>query len=300
VIRRTPIIAGVGPLAGVGFKLENLQRTGSFKLRGAVRGVAALDGAARARGVVAASAGNHGAGLALAGRAAGVAVTVVVPATTPAVKRAQIAALGAEVLERGAGYDAAEVAARALADERGAVFVSPFDDEAVIAGNGGDLGRELVDQVPDLARVVAPVGGGGLLGGLCAELGPRGVEVIGVQPAQNAAMHGSLAAGRALTVFDGGPTLAEGCDGAVAERTYRLVAGHGGAVAVIDEAAIGPAMAWAYRRLGQIVEPTGAVALAGLLTGVVTAAATGATVCILSGGNAEPDLVDEMLRRHPT
>jgi threonine dehydratase len=237
--------------------------------------------------VVAASAGNHGAGMAMAGRAAGVAVTIVVPTTTPAGKQARIRALGAELVVDGAGYDEADALARRLAADRGATFVSPFDDDAVIAGNGGDLGREIAEQVPEVAMVLAPVGGGGLLGGLAAALAPGGVVVAGVQPEANCAMHDSLAAGRALTIYAGGPTIAVGCDGAVAERTYRLVAAHRCAIALVSEDDIRRAVTHAERVLGQRLDPTGAVALAGLLTGVVTPAADGVTVCVLSGAAAD-------------
>jgi threonine dehydratase len=122
-------------------------------------------------------------------------------------------------------------------------------------------------------------------GGLAEVLGPRGVDVVGVQPAANCAMHDSLRRGAALTTYAGGHTIAEGCEGAVAERTYRRFATFGAGVALVDELAIERAVVWAERELGQRVEPTGAVALAGLLEGVVTAGPHGATVCILSGGN---------------
>lgn len=282
--------------ADVRLKLESLQRTGSFKLRGACTRLDALDAAERTRGVVAASAGNHGLGVALAGRTLGIGVTVVVPATSPQVKRLGMAALGARVVDGGPTYDDAEAAARALAVATGAVFVSPFDDVHVIAGNGTRLGEEVLAQEPDVAMVVCPVGGGGLIGGLAAALVPRGVAVVGVQPATNCAMHDSLARGAALTVYPGAPTLAEGCDGAVAERTYLMCREHRVSVAIIEERAIRPAMAYAYRELGVMVEPTAAVGLAGLLTAAVTPAREGATVVIVSGGNVDPDLLDSVLR----
>ena len=298
LVRITPLVAAARLGPGVALKLENLQRTGSFKLRGAVRAVAALGAPTRRRGLVAASAGNHGAGMALACAEAGVPLAVVVPKGAPAVKRAAIAALGAQVIVEGATYDQAEAAARSLARERRARFVSPFDDEEVIEGNGSELARELILQAPDLACVVAPVGGGGLIGGLGRILAPRGVRVVGVQPERNCAMHGSLAAGRALTSYAGQPTLAEGCDGAVAELTFELARRHVAAIELVSEEAIGRAVAWLYRAAGVLAEPTGAVAVAGLLSGAVRAAASGVTAVVVTGGNVEPDVLDRFLTEH--
>jgi threonine dehydratase len=297
-VRVTPLVPcpalGRGA-AEVALKLECLQRTGSFKLRGAVAKLASLEPAALARGVVASSAGNHGAGVALAARARGAAATVVVPRTTPANKRQRIAALGGAVVVAGDGYDEAEREARRLAAERGAVFVSPFDDEAVIAGNGDGLARELLAQQPAVRRVVCPVGGGGLIGGLARQLAPRGVSVVGVQPEANCAMFESLRRGAALTEYHGRPTLAEGCEGAVAERTFALVARHVAAIGLVEEPAIRRAVAFAYRRLGIVVECSAAVALAGLREGAVAAAEDGPTVVVVTGGNIEPELLDQIL-----
>jgi threonine dehydratase len=279
-------------------KLENRQRTGSFKLRGAVRKLAALAPDARARGVVAASAGNHGQGVALAGTRLGIAVTVFVPATVPEIKRALIRELGAHLVVEGALYDDAEAAARAHAAATGAVFVSPFDDELVIEGNGGTLADELLSQAPDLSMVVCPVGGGGLIGGLGRRLAPRGVRVVGVQPAANCAMHESLTQNRALVRYHGQPTLAEGCEGGVAERTYGLAREYVSEIVLVSEAAIRHAVAFAHRRLGQRLEPSGAVALAAFLQREIACAAAGATVCVLTGANIEPALLDEILAEH--
>jgi threonine dehydratase len=280
-------------------KLENRQRTGSFKLRGAVRKLAALGPDERARGVVAASAGNHGQGVALAGTRLGIAVTVFVPATTPEVKRNLIRELGAHLVVEGALYDDAEAAARAHAATTGAVFVSPFDDELVIDGNGGTLADELLSQAPDLSLVVCPVGGGGLISGLGRRLAPRGVRVIGVQPEANCAMHESVRQSRALTRYHGRPTLAEGCEGGVAERTYALVREYVSEIVLVSEQAIRHAVAFGYRRLGQRLEPSGAVALAAFLQRAITCAAAGATVCVLTGANIEPALFDEILGEYP-
>jgi threonine dehydratase len=329
LVRTTPLVsipavdARLGP---VWLKLENLQRTGSFKLRGAARKLArldatmnaAMDADARKRGVVAASAGNHGAGVAFAAARLGMAATVVVPRTAPAIKKERIASMGAGVIVRGEGYDQAEAEARELAASTGAVFVSPFDDDDIIEGNGGSLADEICAQAAELGepgrvvgrepdrvvgrvigRVICPVGGGGLIGGLAARLGPRGVSVIGVQPENNCAMVRSLEQGRAVTEYSGEPTLAEGCEGAVADSTYRLVRDHAEGIALVSEAAIRRAVAFCYRVAGTIVECSAAVAVAGLLEGVVAPAPRGLTVCILTGSNIEPDLLDDILAGEP-
>lgn len=297
MVRVTPLVSidlgDGGP--SVALKLENLQTTGSFKLRGAVRAVASMGETDRRRGAVAASAGNFGAGMALACRAARVPITVVVSSATPEVKRQNIASLGANLIVTGADYDAAEAAARELARDRGARFVSPFDDDDVIEGNGGDLARELLAQAPDLACVLAPVGGGGLVGGLGRALEPRGVRVIGVQPAANCAMRDSLAVGRALVQYQGGATLADALAGGVGERAYELVARHVESVVVVDEADIRRAMKWLYLRAGVVAEPSGAVTTAALLAGVVVPAERGLTVAVVSGGNVDAQLLDEVL-----
>lgn len=307
LVRRTPLVAAPAmsepsadvPPDGAGsvwLKLESLQRTASFKLRGACLRLDALTDEERARGVVAASAGNHGLGVALAGRELGIRVEVIVPETSAMVKRNGIAAFGAEVRVGGPTYDAAEAAARARAEETGAVFVSPFDDPHVIRGNGGTLAEEILSQLPEVEQVVCPVGGGGLIGGLAEVLAPKGVRVVGVQPRSNCAMHESLALGSALTRYDGAPTIAEGCEGAVAESTYHLCRAHGVGVVLVSEAAIREAMRFAYERLGLIVEASAAVALAGLRERAVLPSE--ATVVVVSGGNVDAELLDGVLRGH--
>lgn len=290
-IRVTPLVRH----GAVALKLENLQTTGSFKLRGAARKLASLTSAERAAGVVTASAGNHGAGVALVGRALGIAATVYVPEHTPANKRQRIAELGAEVIVAGDGYDESERLAIAAAARDARTYVSAYEDDHVRAGNGGDLGRELCGQDAAIARVIAPVGGGGLISGLAAELCPRGIEVIGAQPERNCAMAASLRAGRWLADYRGEPTLAEGCEGGVGPRCYEIASRWVGPIALVSELAIRRAIAHLYREAGQIAEGAGAVAMAAVLEGVVAPAASGTTVVVITGGNIEPSLLDEIL-----
>jgi threonine dehydratase len=304
LIVRTPLVssAALDELFGVPsirLKLENRQRMGSFKPRGAQHKLNALTPEQRGRGVVTASAGNHGQGVALAGRYLGIDVTVFVPGRTPAVKCERIRELGARLVVQGSLYDEAEAAALAHAMAAGAVFVSAFDDELVIEGNGGTLADEIIEQAPDLAMVVCPVGGGGLISGLARRLAPRGVRIVGVQPEANCAMYESLQQGRALTRYRGRHTLAEGLEGGVAERTYAIVREHVESIARVSEAAIRRAVAFAHRKLGQTLEPSAAVALAGFLEGAVVRAPEGTTVCVLTGANIDPALLEEILAEQP-
>jgi threonine dehydratase len=285
--------------ADVWLKLENLQRTGSFKLRGAASRLAALAiaaGSGPPKRVIAASAGNHGLGLAFAARAFGIDATVLVSAQTPEVKRAGIAALGAKVEVAGATYDEAEAVAkgRAAADAD-LVFVSAFDDDHVIAGNGGLLAREILAQLPDVQAIVVPVGGGGLAGGIGVEVVPRGIKILGASPEANCAMRRSLDEGRAYTTYQGGPTLAEGLEGAVSERTFAMARDYFPEIALCSELAIRQAIVYAYRTLGILCEASAAPALAALLDDASPVRGR-RTVVVVSGGNIEPDLLDELLK----
>jgi threonine dehydratase len=301
--RVTPLVpaAALGRRTGadVWLKLENLQRTGSFKLRGAAARLAALalDSAAGgpAKRVIAASAGNHGLGVALAAQAFGVQATVLVSAQAPEIKRAGIAALGAQVEVAGANYDEAEAEARRrAAADPGLVFVSAFDDDHVIAGNGGLLAREILAQLPDVQSIVVPVGGGGLAGGLGVEMVPRGIQILGVSPEANCAMRRSLDDGKAYTSYAGAPTLAEGLEGAVSERTFAMARDYFPNIALVSELAIRQAIVYAYRTLGILCEASAAPALAALLDDA-SAVRGRRTVVVISGGNIEPTLLDQLL-----
>jgi threonine dehydratase len=298
LLRVTPLVPapvlGRRTGANVWLKLESLQRTGSFKLRGAAARLAAMSLAGQTR-AIAASAGNHGLGVALAAQAFGIEATVLVSAQTPEVKRAGIAALGATVEVVGASYDAAEAEARrrATADPT-LTFVSPFDDDYVIAGNGGLLARELLAQLPDVDTVIAPVGGGGLAAGLGVELVPRGIRVLGVQPEANCAMKRSLEDGHAYTHYEGGPTLAEGLEGAVSERTFTMAKDYFPEISLVSEVAIRRAIVYAYRTLGLVIEASAAVAIAALLDEVIDIQGR-RVVVIVTGGNIEGSLLDQLL-----
>jgi threonine dehydratase len=285
--------------ADVWLKLECLQRSGSFKLRGAAARLAAIHrdraGAGGPGRVIAASAGNHGLGVALAAQAFELEAIIIVSAQTPALKRAGIEALGATVEVVGATYDEAELEARrrAAADPT-LVFVSAFDDDHVMAGNGGLLAREMLAQLPDVEMVVLPVGGGGLAGGVGVEVVPRGIRILGVSPEVNCAMRRSLDEGHAYTTYSGGPTLAEGLEGAVSERTYWMARDYFPDIILVSEIAMRKAIVYAYRTLGILCEASAAPALAALLE-QPEAIRGRRVVVVITGGNIEPDLLDQLL-----
>ena len=285
-VRKTPLV--FAPPLNCWLKLESLQATGSFKLRGAALKLSRMDASTRARGVVTASAGNHGQGLALAAARLGVRATVVVPAICPAVKRDGIARWGAEVIVDGARYDESHERALALAAARGVPYVSAYDDDDIIAGNGEWLGRELAAQHASLCRVIVPVGGGGLVAGLLAAL--PGIAVVGVQPRVNCAMHDSLQQGRALIDYVGAETVCEGLEGATAERTFAVARAHALPIALVDDAETLAAVGFAYRALGIVVEPSAAVGLAAARSGRIPTDED--TVIIVTGGNVDPEMLD--------
>lgn len=303
LVRRTPLLPSP-PLAPPGWeaafiKAEGLQRTGSFKVRGAVARIASLAPSEARAGVVTASAGNHGLGVACAARALGIRATVVVPTISPEVKRAGIAALGAEVVVQGEGYDAAERRARFLAAERGATYLPAFDDDVVIAGNGGSLGREIARDLPGGPGpgdvLVVPVGGGGLASGLAGALAGTGTTLVGVEPERNCAMRLSLERGAAVTDYpEGGPTIAEGLEGSVSERTFAVCREALAGVVLVSEDALLRAMAWAFRRAGLVLEPSAAASVAAVLEGRVPPGRR--VVCVATGSNVDPALLDAALR----
>jgi len=290
VARRTPLERSdaLSELAGadVHLKLEGVQRTGSFKLRGAYNGVALLSPEERARGLVTASAGNHGQGVALAARLVGARAVVFVPEGAPEVKRRRIARFGAEVRLVPGGYDDAHAAAVAFAAGAGATFVSAFSDPAVVAGQG-TVGLELFDELPGVRTIVAPVGGGGLIGGIgiVARALGHGVRVVGVQTDETAAMHASLAAGRPTSTHYG-PTLCEGLSGDVDEPGLALVREVVDEVVLVSEEAVRRAIRWLYVEEGVVAEGSAAAAAAALLEGAVRGL-EGPAAVVLSGSNLD-------------
>jgi threonine dehydratase len=305
VARRTPVLSTrtISEQAGgkVLLKAENLQRTGSFKVRGASAKLAALGEEGCANGVVAASAGNHAQGLAAAAAARGVRCEVFVPADAPIAKTEAARGQGAILHVGGDSVDECIAAAEERARDGGLAFVHPFDDPDIVAGQGS-LGLELLEEVPDLAKVVVPVGGGGLASGVAIAIKSERpeVEVVGVQVAACAPYPASLDAGRAVPV-DTALTIADGI--AVkhpGELTLALLREWLDDIAVVEDEDAAEAMVVLLERCKLVVEGAGAVGVAALLEGHVAPAARGTTVAILSGGNVDPGLLLSIARRHET
>jgi threonine dehydratase len=267
-------------------KAENLQRTGSFKIRGAVNKLATLTEAERGAGVVTASAGNHGQAVALAARETGVEATVFMPQDAPMAKVDATRSYGAEVVLVGEGYDDADVAVQERVDA-GATLVHAFEDEVVIAGQG-TLGLELADQVSELETLVVPVGGGGLASGIALalkELRPE-VKIVGVQAETCAPFSGAEPVGH--TIADGIAVKKPG------ELTSRILADRLDGLVVVSDREIAQAIVLLLERLKLVVEGAGAASVAALLAGKV--AGTGAACALLSGGNIDATLLIEVAR----
>lgn len=279
-------------------KAENLQRTGSFKLRGALAKLRGVDPGG-CSGVVAGSAGNHAQSLAYAARSVGVPCRVYMPATAAVSKAEAVEAFGGDVVRGGASVDECIAAAREAAAEEGLLFVHPFDDPEVIAGQAG-VGIELTGQVGTLRRVVVPVGGGGLASGMAMaiKLHSPEVEVIGVQAAGCSPVADSLREGRPV-VLDSARTIADGI--AVkrpGEVTLPLLERWLDGMVTVDDDAIVDAMVLLAERAKLVTEGAGAASAAALLSGAVEPAADGATVLVLSGGNVDPRILAAAINRY--
>jgi len=284
--------------APVHLKCENLQRTGSYKIRGAYNRLSKLTAEERAHGVVAASAGNHAQGVAFAARELGIKATIFMPVGVALPKLQATRAYGADVVLRGHTVTEPLLAAAEYARETGAILIPPFDHADVVAGQG-TLGFEILDQVPDLETVVIPIGGGGLISGVASVLKQiaaregRRIRVIGVQAENAAAYPPSLSAGEpvAITML---PTIADGI--AVAKPgmlNFEIIRDSVDEVVTVSEDDTARALLVLLERAKLVVEPAGAVAVAAILAGKISAG--GPTVAILSGGNIDPLLMQRVI-----
>ena len=273
-------------------KCENLQRTGSFKIRGAYTRIARLDPAQRAHGVVAASAGNHAQGVALAAQMLGVAATVFMPERAALPKLSATRGYGATVHLVGDTIDECITEACAFSERTGAVLVHPFDHVDIIAGQG-TVGLEIVEQCPDVATVLVPAGGGGLLGGIAAAL-PDGVRVVGVQAAGAAAWPSSLTAG-APTTLSAMRTVADGIAvGRPGDVTFPQVEALVDDMLTVDDDALARALLHCLERAKLLVEAAGAAGVAALLEHPRRFATP--AVAVLSGGNIDPMVLEHVIR----
>ena len=279
---------------------ETRQPTGAFKIRGAANALLSLSPAARARGVVAVSTGNHGRAVAYVARELGVTATVFVSNRVPPDKLAALRAAGSDLVVVGASQDLAEDAAREHCSAHEALLIPPFDHPDVIAGQG-TLGLEIIEERPDVGTVVVPLSGGGLIAGVALALksADPGIRVVGVSMEDGAVMHASLRVGRVVEMQEA-DTLADSLQGGLGRAnayTFDLVRDHVDEVVLVSEAAIAAAMRHAFEHHRLVLEGAGAAALAAVLGGLVDAqagigdsgAARGSTVVVASGANVAPE-----------
>ncbi len=298
---RTPIV----PARSLGqpadceilLKAENLQRAGSFKVRGAVNKIAALSDQQKAKGVIAASAGNHAQGVALAAANFGIPCTIVMPAGASIPKVEATRGYGATVILHGVDFDQAQRHARRVVRESGMTLIHAFDDPAIIAGQG-TIGLELLEQVEDVDTVVVPVGGGGLISGigLAIKESVPGIRIVGVQAEASTAVVDSHKAGRRVTV-KGHATVADGISvGSPGRITLPLVSRYVDELVVVGEEEITEAMMLLLERCKLLVEGAGAVGLAAVLSGKVRVDGERVAI-VLSGGNVDTHLIARVLER---
>lgn len=296
VAHRTPLLTVDDPATGAALflKCENLQVTGSFKLRGAYNMLAQLPLAARGAGVIAYSSGNHGQAVAYSARRLHIPAIIVMPETASRVKVEGARRYGAEVIFAGTTSQERQLRAEAEAAKSGRAIVPPFDHRSIIAG-AGTIGLEILEQQPDVAVIYVPMGGGGQISGVAAAVKQvrPGVRVVGVEPAGAARMTASRAAGQPVTL----PRTASIADGLLTLRPGDLTFLHAQAyvdeVVTVEEGEIAGAVRWLFETAKLVAEPSGAASVAAALRG--GGAASGA-VAIVSGGNVTPEQFADLIR----
>ena len=295
VVVHTPLVAFGPPETRRFLKAESLQPIGAFKLRGAYAAMSTMTADALARGVITYSSGNHAQGVAYAARLLRAPAVVVMPSDAPAIKRARVAADGAEIVTVGTASEERQLVAEAIAAERGLTVIPPYDDDRIIAGQG-TIGLELVQDLPDLAAVLVPIGGGGLASGIATALKALRptVRVIGVEPELAADARESLQRGEIVrwpadqvsrTIADGTRTQALG------GRTFAHLRAYLDSVVTVSEAEIAAAVRLAAERSRLVAEPSGALAITALAFHAAEARLDprdGSIVAIVSGGNVDP------------
>ncbi|MEE9615090.1 MAG: threonine ammonia-lyase, partial [Thermodesulfobacteriota bacterium] len=307
VVKPTPVVysASLGKLYNkeVYLKLENLQKTGSFKPRGAYNKIRSLSEDEKKRGVITASSGNHAQGVAWAAALLGVNSVIVMPETTPIVKYMATRGYGGEggeggeVVFHGSSFDEAFGHAEGLAREEGRIFIHPFDDELIMAGQG-TIGLEIVEAVPEVDTVVVPVGGGGLISGIATAVKEtkKGVKIIGVEVEGSASCIRSLKEGRPVGELKEGPTIADGIAiKKVGEKTFPVIKKYVDDVVSVSEETIAAAILKLLERKKLITEGAGAVALAAAMEEKLPASAK-KVVLVLSGGNIDVTTLDRVIR----
>lgn len=302
VVHTTPIIKDEKLTNSIGsriyLKAENLQRAGSFKIRGAFNKISQLSDEEKSRGVITASAGNHAQGVALAAKLNGIKATIVLPEFAPLTKIVATKALGAEVIMQGVTFDEAVDHSRSLQQEHGFTYVHAFDDDKIIAGQG-TIGLEIAESRGDVTVVVVPIGGGGIISGIAIavkELIPN-VRVIGVQAANVAPVKASLAAGKPVEI-DYKPTIADGI--AIkrpAERTLAIIKDKVDEVVEVSEEEISDAIFHLAQNAHLVVEGAGAAGVAALIAGKVELKPEDRVCAVLCGGNIDGNLLARIIEQ---
>lgn len=283
---------------GVWLKAENLQHTGSFKIRGATNRIALLDAQERKQGVIAASAGNHAQGVARAAAQQGVPATIVMPQDAPIIKMERTRETGAEVILVEGDIEEAVERAHLLAQERGLTFIHPFDDPRIQAGQG-TAGLEILEDLPDVDSIVVPVGGGGLISGIAVAVRERRphVRIFGAQARGAAPASRSIRAGRLLPL-DQARTMADGIRvRSLSQSTLDIMSRHVEDVVAVGDEEISQAMVYLMERTRLVVEGAGAAGLAAILCGDRLPGDLGRTVVVLSGGNVDTNLIARVIER---
>lgn len=300
-IKKTPLVECPTLEKMVGgkifFKLENLQKTGSFKIRGALNRIANLTDEEKKHGVIASSAGNHAQGIALGATAQGIKSTIVMPETAPLAKVAATKNYGAEVILHGEVYDDAYLKAREIEKTTGAIFLHPFDDEFVIAGQG-TIGLEILEDMPDIDMVLVPIGGGGILAGIATavkSLNPN-IKVIGVESQNAASMTEAFKRNECCEVYSC-PTIADGIAvKKVGCKTLELAKKYVDEIVTVSDEEIANAILFLMEKSKVVAEGAGATPLAAILAGKIDC--KGKKVCaIVSGGNIDVNLIERVLNR---
>ena len=280
------------------FKFENLQRTGSFKERGALNCMLSLSDEERRRGVIAASAGNHAQGVAFHARRLGIPATIVMPERTPLIKVSNTERYGAKVVLHGSVYDEAMAEAMRIRETEGQALIHPFDMEAVIAGQGS-IGLELLEQCPEMDVVVVPVGGGGLISGIALaikEVRPE-VRLVGVESSVLPAAYRAREAGELVTI-PGAETIADGIAvRRIGDNTFGLIQKYVDELVVVDEAEIASAVLLLLEREKTVAEPAAATSVAAAVYGTLGGLVGKNVVMLLSGGNVDVTLLSRIIDR---
>jgi threonine dehydratase len=279
-------------------KPENLQPIGAFKLRGAFNKIASLSPEERSRGVITYSSGNHGQGVAYAARALGTKAVVVMPNDAPAIKREAAASMGAEIVLVGPGSLERQNRAEELAARHGYVIVPPFNDEQIIAGQG-TMGLEILEDLPDIETVLVPVGGGGMLSGVATaiKLSKPGVKVIGIEPELAADAQASLRSGKIVesSAEQSSRTIADGLRSqSIGPINFEHIKRYVDDIVTVSEREIRETVLWLATNPKTVAEPSGAVAVAGFLFHQEQLPRTTMNVAIISGGNIDPGMLQEM------